>query len=72
MGKHDHLYNEVAADALMAADEEMAWERSRDLDLGLEPGCVSTDEMQARWAADRAEVMADYEPREWGWWERAS
>ena len=55
----DDYADEWAAQALLAADEELAWQRSRNLDLGLEPGCVTTDAMQARWATDRAAVEAE-------------
>ena len=68
----DHLRNEVAADALTAADDEAdwraGWEAQRNVDLGLDCGWVSDAEQQARWAADRAAVMAEYDGRDFGWW----
>ena len=64
----DHLRDETIADALLARDDELEWEAMRNLDLGLDCGWCSDAEQQARWAADRAAVMAEYEPRDFGWW----
>jgi hypothetical protein len=65
----DHARNEWIAEALDAAQDEMEYEAMRNLDLGLEPGYVSTDEMIRHANADRAEPMAEYDPRDFGWWD---
>ena len=54
----DHARNEWAAEALMDGDEQAAWDQSRNVDLGLEPGWISDAEQRAWWASDRAAVEA--------------
>jgi hypothetical protein len=70
----DHARNEWASDALTAADDEAAWragyEAQRDVDLGLDVRAVSEREQIESWAADRAAVMAEYDPRDFRWWNR--
>lgn len=65
----DHLRNEVAADALTERDDEAEWEAMRNLDLGLEPGWVTTDDMHQTWADDFAPVQAAYDPKDFGEWD---
>lgn len=62
------LRSEYMEGRLVTADEEAAYEASRNDGLGLEPGWVSDEEMEARWAAERAAAMAAYDPRDFGWW----
>jgi hypothetical protein len=65
-------FNEWASEALTAADDEAewraAWEQQRNCDLGLDVGWCSEREQIESWAADRAAVMAGYDPRDFGWW----
>lgn len=60
--------NEWIADALNERDDRAEWEAQRNADLGLDVGWVSTAEMVASLAAERAEVEAGYDPRDFGWW----
>jgi hypothetical protein len=50
------------------AEWRAAYEAQRVVDLGLDAGWVSVREQIESWAADRAAVMAEYEPRHYGWW----
>lgn len=64
----DHLRNETAADALTSRDDELEWAAMRNLDLGCDPQWVSDDDMRRHWSADRAAAMAEYDPRDFRWW----
>ena len=68
----DHLRNEWISESLADDDDEADWragyETQRNIDLGLDCSWVSDAEQQARWAADRAAVMAEYDPRDFRWW----
>lgn len=65
----DHARNEWIAEALADRYDELAYEAQRTIDLGLDCGWCSDAEQIAYYARDRAAVMAEYEPRDFRWWD---
>lgn len=62
--------DEYAVGRLLDAQDEAEWEASRrNIDLGLDAGSVSSEEQRARWAVDRAAVMAGYDSADWCRWQ---
>jgi hypothetical protein len=64
--------SEWIAGRLTTADEEADFrehfEAQRAVDLGLDVGWCSEREQIESWAAERAAVMAEYDPRDFRWW----
>lgn len=57
--------DEYEAGRLLDADDIAVWHAERD---GLER--PSREEQVRWWADERLPVMAEYDSREWGWWEQ--
>lgn len=55
--------DEYVAERLLDRDDIAAWHAEQDT------ARPSTEAMVEGWAADRAPVMAEYDARDWGWWD---